>query len=242
MVNELLDLRLSESTVSKVTLCVAIKEGSCTAKAHSSTVLLLNSTKVTEVGCLDSFLYVLSGLGDIAAIDSSHLLQFAQSTDLLSDLFAVTDNIGKHDGTAKLLLLLLILDQTINTVKSYTTIVADDTATAVSIRKTCDDVVGTSHTHLIGINIKYTCVVCLSVNSEELNDLRVYLITVIGASLHSHADTAVRHQSSLERSVCLETNDLLEIFVQITCCVRGKGGNDLGVHIQNTACFSFFLG
>jgi hypothetical protein len=79
------------------------------------------------------------------------------------------------------------------------------------------------------------------VGGEELADLGINLVAVIGASLLCHTDAAVRLKGSLEGLVGLETNDGLLALVQIAGTMGGDGGDNLGVHIQNAAGLSFLL-
>ncbi len=100
----------------------------------------------------------------------------------------------------------------------------------------------TACSHFLIICIETTGIVCFSVCGEELGDLGIYFVTVICASFLCHTDTAVGLQGSLERSVCLETYDSFFALVKVTRAVGSNGGNNLGVHIQYTACFTFFFG
>ena len=136
----------------------------------------------------------------------------------------------------------LVLDEAVNAVQCDPAVIADDTSAAVSVRKTGNDVGGTAVSHLLGVSVKYTGIVGLSVDGEKLNNFRIQLIAVVLARLHGHTDSAVRHHGTFERLVCLETNDGLFIFVQIPCCVRGDGRYHLGIHIQHAACLPFLTG
>ena len=242
VVHQLLQILFRKGALFEVTLCVNIQEGRGTAQAHSGAVLLLNCGQVAEVQPLDRFLGVGSGLGDIVAVGRCHLLQILQRTDLLGELLAVTDHIGIHSGAGTDLLLLLVLDQTVHAVQSHTAVVTDDTAAAVGIRQTGDDVAGTAGTHLGGVCVKHAGVVSLAVGGEELLHLRIDGISVVGAGLLCHTDTAVRHHRTLEGLIGLEADDLFFVLVQIAGAMGGDGGDDAGVHIENTAGFSFLPG
>ena len=76
---------------------------------------------------------------------------------------------------------------------------------------------------------------------EELGDLGIYLVAVVGTSLLCHTDTTVGLKRSLERLIGLETYDGLLALVKISGAMRSNGRNNLGVHIENAACFSFLL-
>ena len=198
MVDQLLCLSLGKGTVLKVTLNVNIKEGRDTANAHCSTVLGFNCGQISEVQPLNSLFCGLSRLGNIVAVRLSHNLHILQSLDLHGQLFSLADDVIGHGAIATVSeIILLLLDQEIDTVQSNTTVVAYDTSTAVGIRKTGNDLVVTSLLHLRSVSIKYALIVGAAVLGEDLVKLRIRLITVVLASLLSHLDTAIRHESSL---------------------------------------------
>ena len=242
VVHQLLQFFFRKGALFEVTLCVNVQEGGGTAQAHRRAVLLLNGRQIAEIQPLDRFLCVHSGLGNIIAVGSGHLLQILQRADLLGELLAVTDHFFVHSGAGTDLLLLLVLDQTVHAVQSHTAVVTDDTATAVGIRQTGDDVAGAAGTHLGGIGVKHAGVVSLAMGGEELFHLRIDGIAVVRTSLLRHTDAAVGHHRALEGLVGLEANDLLFLFIQIAGAVGGDGRDDLGVHIQHTAGFSFLPG
>ena len=73
---------------------------------------------------------------DIKAILLGHNFHLAQSLDLHSQLFSLTDDVVRHRTAAAVgKVFLLLLDQEVDTVQGHTAIIADDTATAVSIRQ-----------------------------------------------------------------------------------------------------------
>ena len=241
VVDVFLCLFLGQSTVVQVTLNVDVQECGSTAQAHCCAVLVLNRTQVCEVSPLDCFLSGGSRNRDVIAILLCHVLQSLQSLDLFCQFFTQTDLLFGHGAGSDSLLIVLVLDQTVYTVQSNTAVVTDDTATAVSIRQTGDDRIVTSSTHFRCVNIEYAFVMCLSVVCEDIADLRVYFIAVSLASLFSHTDTAERLQGALQRLVSLQTNDGLQILIDVTCIVRIYCRNQLGVHVQNAAVFTFLL-
>ena len=90
-----------------------------------------------------------------------------------------------------------LFHQSIDTVQSNTTVVTYDTATAISIWKTGNDLVVTNFFHLWCVSIEYTLVVSSAVLSEDLVQFWVWSISVSLASLLSHLDTAIWHECSL---------------------------------------------
>ena len=198
MVDELLSLLLGKGTVLKISLDIDIKEGRDTTNAHCSTVLGLNCCKVSKVQPLNCFLCVLSRLRNVIAVGLSHNLHLFQSLDLHGQLFSLTNYIINHGAISAVSeVVLLLLDQEIDTVQSNTTVVAYDTSTTIGIRKSGNDLVVTSFLHLWSVSIKYALVMSAGVLGEDLVQFRIRLVTVVLASLLSHLDTAVRHECSL---------------------------------------------
>ena len=98
--------------------------------------------------------------------------------------------------------------------------------------------------HLGGVGVEDGLVVGLVVLGENLVKLRIRCVTIGGACLLCHLDTAVWHECSLQRLIGLKTYDLLEILlrlVDICCAVSGDAGNDLGLHIEHAALCTLFL-
>ena len=80
---------------------------------------------------------------------------------------------------------------------------------------------------------------------KNLVKLFARLITISCTSLLSHLNSTIWHKSSLQRFVCLKTNDLLKIFCLFAnvsrsiCC---KSGYYFCLHIKNAAfCTLLFL-
>ena len=197
VVNNLLNLRLSEGTTSKIALCIDVQEGGVTTNGHCSTILLFYGCKVTQVEPLNSLFEVLSRAAQIKAINLTKLLELLKSTNLLRELLTVTNSLLVHDGAGAIFLICLIGNQSVNTVESNTTIVADNAATAVCVRQTGDDVGVTAFTHVLGVDIKNASVVSLATIGVEVNNLWVNLIAVGLACSHCHANAAVYHKGTL---------------------------------------------
>ena len=68
------------------------------------------------------------------------------------------------------------------------------------------------------------------------------MIAVVFTRLDRHADTAVGLEGTFEGLVCLEAYNGFFLFIQVTGTVRGDGGYDLGIHIQDAAFFPFLSG
>ena len=141
-------------------------------------------------------------------------------------------------------IILFFLDQEVNSVKSHTTVVAYNTSTSVCIRKSCDDLVVTRFHHFRCINIKYSLVVGFVIFCKNLMKFFAWLIAVCCTSLLRHIDSAVRHECTFQRLICLKSYNCLQLlhaFINISRAIRGKPGNNFCFHIKNTAFCALFL-
>ena len=100
---------------------------------------------------------------------------------------------------------------------------------------------GTACAHFGSVGIKYACVMGFSVFGEEVNDLRINLIAIVSAGFYSHADAAVGLKRTFEGLICLESHNRFLFLVQISGTMGSNGGNNFGVHIQNSAGFPLLL-
>ena len=246
MVNKLLSLFLCKSAVLQVSFNINIKESRNTSNTHCSAVLSLDRCKISEVQPLESFSCILSRLGDVKAIGLSHSFHAFQSTDLICDFLTKLEIITSHTLTvACCKIFFLAFDQSINTIKSHTSVIAYDTSTAISIRKTGKDLVVTGNLHLWCVNIKYTLVMCFElVIIKDIFNFVTYFITVSFTCFFSHFDSAVRHKCTFQRFVCLKTYHSFQIFhffIDISRAICGKRSNNLCFHIQNAAFGTLFL-
>ena len=172
MVDELLSLILGKSTLVQVALDIDIEEGRDTAYRHRSTILSLHSSEVTEVQPLNSLASVLSWLRDVVTIQLSHLLQALERLDLHSNLFTETDYFVNHLTVAHVSeVVLLLLDEEVDTIEGHTTVVTYDTSTTVSIRKTGKNVVMANELHLWSISIEYAIIMSFAILVEDFVEL-----------------------------------------------------------------------
>ena len=240
VINKFLNLFLCECAILQISFCININKCRSSSQWHCCTILLLNSSKVTEIQPLDCFFYIRSRLGNVVSIDITQLFQLFQCFNLLWKLFSLSGNIRIHDHSGTIFLSLLILDQTIHSVQSYSSVIANDSSTSVSIRKTGNNVAGTACTHLRCICVKHSIVMSLSVFLEKINDLWIYMITIIFAGLNCHTDTTIRLKWTFKRFICLKTYDLLFILIQISRSMRCNTWDNLSVHVQNSALSTLF--
>ena len=246
MVNKLLSLFLCKSTVLKISFNIDIKESRNTSNTHCSTVLSLDCCKISEVQPLECFSCILSRLGNIETISLSHSLHSLKSADLICDLLAKLEIITSHTLTvACCKVFFLTFDQSIDTIKSHTSVIAYDTSTAIGIRKTGKDLVVAGDLHLRCVNVKYTLIMCFElIVVKDIFNLVTYFISVSFTCFFSHFDTAVRHKCTFQRLVSLKTYNsfqVFQIFINISRAICGKRSHNLCFHIQNAAFCTLFL-
>ncbi len=99
----------------------------------------------------------------------------------------------------------------------------------------------TSELHFRSIDIEDAVIVGLVILREDFVKLRRRGVTVIGAGFFSHADTAERHESTLERLIGLKTNNLFQILIEIARCVGSNRGNDFRIHVEHATLGTFFF-
>ena len=140
--------------------------------------------------------------------------------------------------------MLLFSNQHVDAVQRNTAIVAHDTAAAIGVRQTGDDVGLAGRAHFRRVRHEDRVGVRQVIFGEDLVQFGSGGVTVLGAGLFRHADAAERHESALQRLVRLKTHDLLQIlqvFVDVAGLMGSQGRNNLGVHIQDAALGAFFL-
>ena len=125
-------------------------------------------------------------------LHSSELQMRGGASGVFAELFTKTDDIIGHNVIGGKLLLFLVLDKSVDSVKSYSTIVTDDTASSVCIGKTGNDVRSTASSHLGGVCIEASLVVSLTVYCEESGNLGINFISVVLACLLCHSESAPR--------------------------------------------------
>ena len=242
VVYELLSAFLSEDAGSEVAVDIDIKEGRDTANAHGGAVLGLDGSEIAEVEPLDSFFGVISGLGDVEAIGGGHFLHAMERANLLRELFAEADDVISHRAVAAIgFVFFFPSDELVDAVKSNAAIVADDSAAAIGVGKTGEDLVVAALHHLRGVGIEDAVVVGLLVEMEGFMDFRIDIIAIGGAGGFGHLDAAIGHESSLQRLVGLESDDGLKVFVQVARTISGERRDDGGFHIEDSALGPFFL-
>ena len=204
MVDQFLCLIFCEDSFFDITLNVNIQECGNTSDTHCCSVLCLDCCQISEIQPLNCFAGIFCRSGDIVSIDLSHLLHLIESFELLADFLTHTDDIIVHVSAAcTVMSYFFCLDQTIDSVKSHSTIVTYDTSASVSIRKTCYNVCLSCKTHFRSVCTKNSIVMSCHISCKDFFEFRINLISVSLGSLNRHADTTIRHECTFQRFVCL---------------------------------------
>ena len=246
MVNHFLRFLFSDQTGLQVTLNEDVQESRGTTQRHCRAVLRLNCSQVAEVSPLNRFFSVLSRTGDVETVLSSHLFDLAQSAVLFCDFFTQLDGHfqifavfqTRLQGTE---LCELVRHQEVDTVQRDTTVVTDDTATAVGIRQTSQNARLTATQDVRSINVEHALVVSLTVFGEDLLNHWVQFTTVNFAGTLNHLDAAEWDQRTLQRRVSLQTNDSFQRLVDITGIVRSNGRRQVSIKVNRRVSAVFFF-
>ena len=208
VIHEFLNLFFGVGAVRKVSLCVDIDERGGSADGHRRAVFFLDACQICKVGPLDRFLDILGRSGDIKAVAFCHLLDFLERGDLVADFLCGANVFFVHhvSGRDHFVVFFLFLDQIVDAVERRSSVVTDDSAAAVSIRKSCDEAEVSDLTHFVGICLEYAVIVGREV-VEHIVDLRRQGFAVFLDLFSDHLDTAKRADTSLERLVCLQSDD-----------------------------------
>ena len=197
MIDDLLDLGLCHGAVLQFFFRINIEESGHTSEGHGRTVLFFYHTEITEVQPLYRLGEISRCTGDVKAVALRHLRQLVKALDLLGDLFSLLDRLNVHDIRQDLILRLSLLgDQESRAIERDTAVVADDTSSAVSVRKTGQDTAVTRTLHLRCVSIENAVVMCFSILEYFLN-FRIHLAAISLQRCSDHADTAKWHDRAL---------------------------------------------
>ena len=244
VVHEFLRFAFGERTVLEVAFDIDVEEGRDAAHAHGGAVLRLDGGKVAEIEPLEGFAGVGGGLRDVEAVACGHHLHGLEGLDLFGDFFAQADDVVGHSAVANVgEVVLLLLDDVVDTVKGYAAVVTHDTAAAVSVRKTGEQVSLADGADFGSVAVEHALVVRLVVIGENLVQLGARRVAVLLAGFLCHLDAAERHERALERLVGLQAHDLLEVlegFADVARLMARNRRNDIGVHVEHAALLAFF--
>ena len=150
-------------------------------------------------------------------------MQFLKGACLFARLFAIAnDFIGRHCSIDAALLLLLSFDQPGHPIESYAPVIANDPSASICIRQPCKNVRTATASDIGSVRIEDPIVVRLAIFCECFDDGGVRLVTIGFESIGDHAESAVGHDRSFERSLGLQTNDDLVFPIDVARCVRGN--------------------
>ena len=245
MVYQLLCLCLSQGAICQITLQIDVQKSGYTAYTHSCSVLGADGCQIAEVQPLYSLSCVDSRLRNIEAVGRRHHFHLFQGTNLLCQLFPLTDNLIEHGSvTAVGEVFFLLCNQEVNAIERHSTIITYDTAAAIGIRKSCDNLIMTGFLHLRCVYIEYRLVVRLMIFGKNLMKLFRRLIPVSCAGLLRHLDTAIGHERAFQRLVRLKSYDLFQLLLFFYNICRRVGcdtGYYLCLHIEDAALGALLL-
>ena len=228
VVNHFLSVLLSDFACFQVTFDVDIQEAGSTTEGHCRAVLGFNRSQVAEVSPLDSFLSVGSRTRDVVAVFSSHLFDLTQRTVLFRDFFTQTDSRFQVHTVFQVRLeggelSEFVFHQVVDTVNGDTTVVTDDTTTAVGVWQTGQNTGFTAAQDVRSINVEHALVVRFTVFGEDFFDHRVQLAVIRFAGTFDHFDATERDKSTFQWSFSLQTNDFFQRLVNVASVVGSDG-------------------
>ena len=136
VVHQFLGFAFRKHAVLEVAFYIDIQEGRDAAHAHGGAVLGLDGREVAKVQPLEGLAGVGGGLGDVEAVTLGHYLNLLQAADLFCHFFTQADHLVGHGAVAYMgQVVLLLLDDIVDTVQGHTAVVAHDTPAAISVRK-----------------------------------------------------------------------------------------------------------
>ena len=246
VVNHFLRFAFGDDAVFQVALDVDVKEGGDAAKAHRSAVLRFDGGEVGEVGPLYGFFGVGGRAGDVIAVAGGHVFHLAEGAVLFADFFTQTDDVFQvfacfQVGLQGVELAYFVGHEEVDAVEGDAAVVADDAATAVSIRQTGQYAGFAAAADVRGIDVKYALVVGFAVFGEGFGDLLVQRGFVDAAGIHDHLDAAVGHDGAFQRLIGLQADDDFKVFVDVARGVAVDAGDDVGVDFQRGFGAVFFF-
>ena len=192
MVYQLLCFFFCQCTVFQISLHVNIQESSHTAHTHGCTVLCLDGSQIPEIQPLNCFFSVLCRFWDVISIAHSHFFHIGKGTVLHGNLFSLTYDLICHDTAAAVIVIFFFLfHQEINTVKRHSSVVTHNTATAIRVRKSCDDLVMTGFFHLRCVRIENTLIMRFMIFCKDFMTLRGRCIAIACTRILCHLNTAL---------------------------------------------------
>ena len=220
LVNQFLSISLINKTMLQIVLYINIKERRNIAQRHRSTILFLYSGKISHIYPLYSFLCRVGRAAQIKSIILAHHLDFLQRLNLFGHLLAQTDAGISHRACQFFSVLLLGFNKTVYTIKSQTTVIANNTSAGIIIRKPGKEAQRTETADFFRVNIEHTIVMSFTVMSENVFHFRINLHAVFSTSLFHHFNTSERLDGTLQQLIRLKTNDKFIFFINISRLMR----------------------
>ena len=133
-------------------------------------------------------------------------------------------------------ILLLFFDQKVDAVKSYPTIVANNTSSSIGVRQPGDQPTVSCRFCFLIIYTEHTVIVGRPVLKFILYLPRQF-IAICPAGFSCHAKSAEGIDAPLQRTVRLEPHDDLLLLIKIPRLIVQKRRYRLGIDVQHTAEF-----
>jgi len=136
--------------------------------------------------------------------------------------------------------LLFFFYQLVDAVQSTSSVVSDDPASAICIRKTCDESQMSCFSHFWRICLEHSVVMRSNVVKQIIYFLREFL-AVLSDFLSYHLGSAERTDSSLKWFVSLKTYYQILSFDDIARVKCRDPHDPAGIHLERTAVLPFSL-
>ncbi len=132
----------------------------------------------------------------------------------------------------------LFFDEVVDAIKSASSVVADDSSSAISIRKSCDVAKVSYLSHFVRICLENSIVMSGYV-VKHIVDFFWQLLSVFLYFFSYHLDSAKRTNTSFQRFVCLKSHDDVLAGHDISRPESVDSHDSAGVNFEGAACFSF---
>ena len=236
---------LGNFTFLQVSVQINIQEGGNSSDRHGRAVLRLDRCQIAEVEPLDSLSCIPRRSRDVIPVGFRHLLHSLKCPDLLGNFLSLTDHIIGHGSVSAVVEILpFLFYQEINSVQSDPAVVADNSSSAVSIRKSGYDMRMPCPFHFRGVGVKHCLIMSLMIFIEYLMELVIDMKAVVFRGLFRHLNSAVWHKSSFQRLVRLKSHDFFQFLVlriNVSGSVGSQTGNHLGLAFQDASSCTLLL-
>ena len=132
------------------------------------------------------------------------------------------------------MILLLLLNQIIQTVKRGSSVIADDSSASVGVRKTGNESKVSRLSHFRRVGLEHAVIVGSHIVEQELNVLGKFF-TVLRNLFPDHFDSAKGADSSFQRFIRLQSHDDVFVLVNVPGLKCVDPHDSAGVHLQRSA-------